>query len=38
MCGDDEGSHVPAGVSDKEETTFEKGTIMEGVSGQIEGG
>jgi hypothetical protein len=37
MCGDGEGSHVPAGVSDKEETIFEKGTKMEGVSGQIEG-
>jgi len=31
MCGDGEGSHVPAGVSDKEETIFENGTIMEGV-------
>ena len=38
MCGDGEVAPVPVGVSDKEETTFEKGTIMEGVSGQIEGG
>jgi len=37
MCGDGEGLHVPVGVSDKEETIFENGTIMEGVSRQIEG-
>jgi hypothetical protein len=28
---------VPVSVSDKEETIFENGTIMEGVSRQIEG-
>jgi hypothetical protein len=37
MCGDGEGSHVLVGVSDKKETIFENGTIIEGVSGQIEG-
>jgi len=36
MCGDGEGAHVPAGVSDKEETVFENGTTMKGVSGEIE--
>jgi hypothetical protein len=36
ICGDGEGAHVPAGVSDKEETVFEKGTTMKGVSGEIE--